>query len=816
VTDVMITDRYRRSEASHPPPGVGSRDRGPEGEQPPALWPLFVTVVLVAAANYLAVSGMRLPFLGPVLGFWFLVVHPAYLLYTTSLWGRTSVAERVGYSLTATLLLLLTSGLAINFALPLVGVHKPLDTMPVVVLGDVLTVGLLLLRRRFPAKLSWRGRIGSLRWQESRLLVGGTASVALAVLGANRLNNGAGDLVSLICLGSAVVTLSLLVRWHRSVRDGLASATLYLVSLALLLMTALRGWSVTGHDIQLEYRVFQLTEANGHWSIASLRDAYNACLSITILPTELAHVLNIDNVYVYKVFFQLIFAVCPTLVFALSRRHWSKPVSILAAIYFAGFPTFFTDMPYLNRQEIAFLFVAAGILAITNFWWEQRRRLLVLLGAGVGIELSHYSTMYLFVGILLITWLIDRTLPAARRLGRKGLRAPTGHARAPSWGLSVRNVGLASIGILASLIFVWGGLATHTANSALGTAGSAVTGFFKHSGAVAPYSLFSRAESNSPILMHYYRIDTLQENQRADANSLACQTSRSDCPYVPISSLAQIPTPIVNQPSLPLTATGRFLSKVGVPVRTLDSTVRQGAAKDEQLFVIVGLIVLVTVRRYQRQLSRELVALSIASVVIVGLFTLFPDLSVDYGALRAFQESLLVVAPMLVVGSLTVFSLFGQIWSMRLAAATCLLVFASTTGLMPQIFGGYQAQLSLNNSGQYYDIYYQHPQEAAAVSWLGGQQTVLPNHLDAPLGTTTANRFSFTALSDVTGSQHVGDIFPTLISRSSWVVLGYTTVHTGRAALYIDGQLIYYDYPVAFLRNNKNIVYNNGGTQIYR
>jgi uncharacterized membrane protein len=812
----MITDRQRSSGAPDPVAAARYRDGEPRSAQRPGWWALFATILGVACANYLAVTGIRLPFLGPAVGFWFLVIHPVYLLYTTSLWGRTSVAERVGYSLTATLLLLLTAGLAINLALPLIGVHRPLDTVPVVILGDLLTVSLYLVRRRYPARLRWRGATSSLQWQETRLVVGGLASIALAVLGANRLNNGAGDLVSLISLGCAVVTLLLLLRWHRSVRDGLSSVTLYLVGLALLLMTSLRGWGVSGHDIQLEYRVFQLTEANGHWSISSLRDAYNACLSITILPTELAHVLNVDSAYVYKVFFQLIFAVCPVLVFALSRRHWSKPVSILAAIYFVGFPTFFTDMPFLNRQEIAFLFVSAGILAITNFWWEQSRRRLVLIAAGLGIELSHYSTMYLFVGILVLTWLIDRLLDPVRRLGRKRMRAPTAHARSAPWGLRVRNVGLAPIAVLASLIFVWGGLATHTAGSALSTAGSAVAGFFEHSGTVSPYNLFSRAGTNAPLLLHYYRQNTWQVNHQADASSPTCQTSRLTCPYVPISSLAQIPTPIVNLPLRPLTSTGRLLSNVGVPVRTLDTAVRQGAAKDEQLFVIVGLVALLTLRRYQRQLSRELVALSVASVVIVGLFTLFPDLSVDYGALRAFQEALLVIAPMLVAGSLTVFSLFGQTWSMRLATATCLLVFISTTGLMPQILGGYQAQLSLNNSGQYYDIYYQHPQEAAAVGWLGGQERVLPNQLDAPLGATTANRFAFTALSSVTGSQHVRDVYPTLLGGSSWVVLGYSTVHTDLAVLYVQGQLIYYRYPIGVLGNNKDLVYNNGGTQIYR
>src|ERR1022692_3206423 len=73
---------------------------GPHPGSPPAVagnygWPALASVCLIVAANFLAVTGYRLPFLGPGIGFWFLLVHPVYLLYTTSVWrgapgGRTA------------------------------------------------------------------------------------------------------------------------------------------------------------------------------------------------------------------------------------------------------------------------------------------------------------------------------------------------------------------------------------------------------------------------------------------------------------------------------------------------------------------------------------------------------------------------------------------------------------------------------------------------------------------------------------------------------------------------------------------------------
>jgi hypothetical protein len=110
-------------------------------------------------------------------------------------------------------------------------------------------------------------------------------------------------------------------------------------------------------------------------------------------------------------------------------------------------------------------------------------------------------------------------------------------------------------------------------------------------------------------------------------------------------------------------------------------------------------------------------------------------------------------------------------------------------------------------------MYYVHPQEEAAVAWLAGRPGVLPDGLQASF---MPDRFAFTGLSDVTGQQVITDIYPPLVRQSSWLILGYSTVHTGFATTFYDGDTITYNYPTGFLRASKNLVYNNGGTEIYK
>ncbi len=595
------------------------------------------------------------------------------------------------------------------------------------------------------------------------------------------------------------VLLAMLLWKCKRARDGAIAASLYFVSLALLLLTSLRGWYISGHDIQLEYRVFQLVQAHGRWDFSLFANAYNGCLSITILPTEIADLTNIDNAYVFKVIFQIIFALVPVLVYTVARRFWSKPTSILAAVYFISLPNFFTDMTYENRQEIAFVFVCVGILSVTNASWRQPQRRVALLIAALGVELSHYSTTYLFVGAMASAWICGSVL----RLFRGGAQSRGSRSLAQPWTGAARTVGIGTLAAIFSIVILWSGLVTHTADGAVKTVAASLSQLFKPgAGSTPEYDLFSRAQAPSESsVLATFRQNALSENQLSKPGT-----------YISPQIAQGYTTPLAAEPIMPVTRPGRLASDVGFSAAALNAVVRGGAAKDEQLFLAVGLAAMILTARLRRRVTLEYFCLCVGSAFVVGLFTVFPNLSTDYGSLRAFQEALIVIAPVLVEGSLAFFRPFGDRWSLRLASGIAVLIFISTTGLMPQLLGGYAPQLSLNNSGDYYDQYYIHPQESAAVAWLAQKPGVLPDGLQAAQPTA----FAFTSPSDVTGDQVVSGIYPLLIQSSSWVVLNYAVVHDDRAIVDVGNDAISYKYPMGILQTNKNLVYNNGGSEIYR
>jgi len=381
---------------------------------------------LVVIVNVGAAFGVDVPFVTPFLGVVAVVGVPTFVFYgaNPARWRRPG--ERLALSLVTSLLLIVGAALVANTILPLVGDHKPLGPGTIFFVVDVML--LLLAKWSYPRHPSeWVLSAPSLPRRSKAIITLSASLVVLAIMGAVRLNNGASGSVTGIMLGVAVVLIAFLVLLRDELGTGVMSVSLFFLGLSLLFMTSLRGWHTTGHDVQQEMFVFLLTQQKARWSIAAFRSPYNACLSITILPTVLAAWTRISNPYVYKVLFQLLFAVCPVMVYQLALRVASKTVALLAALYFVAFVTFYQDMPMLNRQEISFLFFAAALLVLFQDEDSIRRRRIWFCVFGLGMVLSHYSTTYMAIAAFVVTWLtgviLGRLAPRVlRRTGKRDRR----------------------------------------------------------------------------------------------------------------------------------------------------------------------------------------------------------------------------------------------------------------------------------------------------------------------------------------------------------------------------------------------------------
>jgi uncharacterized membrane protein len=191
-----------------------------------------------------------------------------------------------------------------------------------------------------------------------------------------------------------------------------------------------------------------------------------------------------------------------------------------------------------------------------------------------------------------------------------------------------------------------------------------------------------------------------------------------------------------------------------------------------------------------------------------------PFLSVKYRLLRVFQQSLPVLGVFVVAGSLALVVRTRRQRRIRVAAVVALAFFASSTGVLTTVVGGYEPQLHLSNSGTYYNVYYSHPEEVAAVDWL--RRTITPGGHEDVQREVQSDRYTFTRVATLSELNTGNDIFPWLVRRNAYVFLGYTNVAKRESTVFLDGDLVTYRYPLSFLTDNKDLIYSSGGARVYK
>lgn len=615
----------------------------------------------------------------------------------------------------------------------------------------------------------------------------GAAAVILTVLGAERLNAGGGG--ALTATGLAVAAAALIAAVMAGHRHCVTAAAtgVYLAALAVLLATSLRGIGVTGHDIKVEYRVMVDTLDSGTWQHpARLFVGYNSCLSITVLPAFLARLLGLAALDVYRVCFQVLFATVPVGVFLLARRRLPGGTAVCAAVLFIAFPTFINDMPMLNRQEIALIFFVLLVGALLDVHSPRWQRAILFVIAAAGMAVSHYTSTYTTAALLMIGWALRlRRLPLPR----------TGSAIRPP--RRVLAFGRAAV-VVTLMAVAWAVVS--------GSAATFGTGIYE-----AADATIDRASVDSDST----RYSLIAEKRLTDSEALAKYAGAvrqgnsvpHEAPPPPECAPRLLPAD-----TLGMTGAGTVLSRAGVPPQQLNDAARGAAVLLFQAGSIAGCAIL---WRRRREATEALAHLAAGSLALLAVAVVAPQLTDSYGLLRLYQQFLVLLAP-LVMLSITVpvgWLLARAPRARRLTAAiagtvavSCLL---TTSGLIPQLIGGYTPQLHLNNAGPYFRAYYTDQGDISVARWM--RQHLHPGAWVVTDTRDTINLRSLTHLYPQEG------LVPGAVPSDAYV--GLTTVD-GDAGVavgvaVIGDRVLRYTFPVACVATDRPLVYEAAGRRVY-
>ncbi len=723
----------------------------------------MLLALLVPAHRFWAVQILLIPLL--------LILPGEILLRALRVPGR-AIASFPAYVPCASLAVLIGSGLAVDLAGPLVGVTAPLRAAPLLAGLELVCAALLAASVKAPEATA-------IPWQSPRL-PGRTMLPLLlplvAAAGALRLNTGHSATVAVIAVCACLLVFVAVLAYAPWLDPALLATVIYAIGLAMLWSFSLRGDLVYGYDISDEYYVLHQTVTTGIWHPAHPGDAYGAMLSTTVLPTALHAVAGVPELMVFTVVYPAITALFPVAVFWLARRMLSLRWAFAAAALILTQATFGQELPAIARQEIALMFFVALVAAMLDRRLRRYPQWALAAVFAAALTVSHYSTTYLAISLIGLMLALQWGLSWLRRVPRV--------SGAFTVAFAVTLAGAAT----------WYGPVTHSASN---------LSQFVQSAEGQGFNLLPNRVAGEGIIAAYLGGNTSAPMSAAQYARAVHQEYAKDRPYV---------TPLrdASQPRYALRKSAAPASPVKPSLGDSAFTAGQVVVQQlEYLLAAVGALMLV-LRRRVPALARQVGLFSLATLLLLVMTRLSGTIAAAYNGERAVLQSMVVLV-IAACWPLSVLEARPRRWLPGVGAAvsaSLTVMLIGSSGLVGALLGGGTAT-NLANSGEDYERFYMTAPELAAARWLGA--AVRPGQL------VYADRYAQLPLIAVTGIGRglMLDVTPTTLDQHAWVYASSTNVVDGRGRAQFNGDDVVYVFPSRFLRDNYNLVYTDGSSEVF-
>lgn len=608
----------------------------------------------------------------------------------------------------------------------------------------------------------------------------------LSICGTLLLNNSEGNRLQMIALVMIALFFMMVVLLIHKIPKNLPEVSLYLIGLSLILMFSLRSDYVIGFDVNQEYQVFQMTKQNLKWDIQNFRDPYNACLSITILPTIISQIVPIEDHYIYKLLYQFIFALVPVGIFLLVEKFSTKLIAYMCGFFFVSQVWFIQQVPAVVRQEIAFLFFIAILL---EFFLVQRQKFLryiTVILLGFGMVLSHYSTTYVAITVFLFTAILFW-------IGKRFLKVITPYKQEITVPFAIT---------LTLLALIWTNVITNTGGNTKEVISIALTEF----GNSFNFDELREDPLNTIKSMSKNVIPQLNTPNQDALNDLYSDTTgfykdkRSNYVYFSEETYANYVPELTSDMQI-----SRQFGSVGQFTLMISSVAKISFT---YLLPIVGMgYIIWSYRKNMSGHKLEFILLSVGSFSLMVLILIIPVLQRYYNSTRLYLQSLMYLSLPTVVGAYTLLKPLKS-YSTVFVILALNLFFLTSSGFLFQLFGG-SAYITLNNFGNDYDKFYTTKTEIYSANWLGKNYSkTYQIYADEIM----AQKLAAYALVNTSNF----DLFPSVIDQNAYVFLARTNYKNERVYKKFGADTITFKTPIDFLDQNKDKIYTNGESVIYK
>jgi len=361
---------------------------------------LFIVISLLSI--FCLVVFFDIPIARQVIGFFYLTFVPGFVFLKILNLGKLDRAETVLFSVGLSVAFLMIAGLLINELSLLFGFSEPLSLVPLmIVLNSLILIGGVLVYSKRKNVHIWNSK--TIKTSPSIVLF--LCLPILSIIGAIYVNVYNNNFLLLFMIISIAVLFIVGVLSKRLLPSKLYPFAVLMIAVALLFHSSLISNYIIpfGSDVPGEYFIFKTIQNNAYWNSTSspiegtVIGRFNDMLSITILPTVYANILNINAQLVFKILYPLIFSFVPLGLYKIWQTYISKKYAFIAAFLFMAQLTFYTEMLGLNRQIIAELFFVLLLLVIVQKKIKPINKTICFIIFSFALVTSHYAVATIFL-----------------------------------------------------------------------------------------------------------------------------------------------------------------------------------------------------------------------------------------------------------------------------------------------------------------------------------------------------------------------------------------------------------------------------------
>ena len=750
--------------------------------------------------NLLVFFDFQYFYLRSILTTLFLILIPGFLLMLAIKVKKLGFWEYLVYVISLSISFSMFSGAVIDLVLPLIKITKPLEVMPLLLSYDFFLLIILIIAYKRNDKIFLRVKLPRFDLLNKAFFILPLLFPIMSYAGAESLNNLGSSYLSTSLIFLIAIFMICLVLLRKRLNENIYPWAIFVISIALLFMYSQRGLHVSGWDIQSEYGVFMQTSDGLFWNLAQATQAYYAMLSITIFPTLVSILAKVSGEVIFKTIIQILFSFVPLTIYLLFKKFSDKAIAFVSVFYFISQGQFLEQMPTLARQEIAFIFFGASLLVFfnKNISWIKKNVLFLIFGCSLAV--SHYSTAYVAVTVFVVSFCAISVLKSnlAKTIFSKislNLKLKSKLKKRPGFG-----IGIFTLGLIILFNYLWTFQVTHSSDNIVSVVGNVYRNLSAGSG-----DLFRSVEANKAIwdvgVNFDYTLNDLRNYVKETADYYALKQQNTNLysgSAVSQYSIQDIPPDSISQIS--------SRSSIAFYV------VLEFSKKIIKIFLLVGLLyfVILIVKSNYSTFPIEYLVMSIVFIFLSSLLILIPNISADYNFIRLYQQALMILALPTIIGGTILFRKIFDTHSIFIICIIVTVIFMNSSGFSTQILGGSNPLLQLNNFGTRYEKDLTHDGEIYGARWLS-----LNKSGDSYL---YADEIASMRLETYGGFVHNNlrsDVIPQAMDEKAYVYLNYQNT-LGREYRTYRGWDLRFNYPNKFLDENKDLIYSNGYSEIYK